>query len=412
MVTARGWVVVGGAVAAAIVGRILGIPELYGLGAAGVVLVVLARVYMGRGAGELAVWSRAEPQVARLGEAVWLDVRVHNVGRDGSRAALLRDLPYKGLREPIRIGEIVVPRLAAAESAAILLELPTGRRGAFELSDIGLAYDDPLGFACRTRRTGAEARLVVLPFMEELPGLAPRGDLTDREEAISSAAVRLKTGLSSFRLYELGDDLRRVHWKTTARIGELMVREGGDPESPESRSVTVVLDCRRSVHTAASFETAVSAAASVIDTASGYGSAIRLVTTAGVDTGVVVDAADVEAALTELAIAAMKDSYHGVVGHIPMGRIESAGIVVAVTTSACNPEDAVKLCPPRPGRFGADDVLVVVEGPAVNTQPLDGVANLVRVSIGASVAEAWQLTLGESSQHYARPGATLAGGRQ
>src|SRR5580693_3969396 len=142
MVTARGWVVVGGALVAIVIGRILGIAELYGLALGGLVLVVLARVYVSRGAGELTVWSKAEPQVARMGDAARLELRVHNVGRDRTRAGLLRDFPYKGQREPIRVGELVVGALAPAESARILLELPTVRRGAFELSDVALAFED------------------------------------------------------------------------------------------------------------------------------------------------------------------------------------------------------------------------------------------------------------------------------
>lgn len=387
MVTRRGWTIVGGAFVALIAGRILGITELYGLGFAGFVLVVLARIYVSRGAGELTVWTKASPQVARLGEAARLDVRVHNVGLTRSRGALLRDLPYKGLREPIRVGEIQVSPLDPAESARIVLELPTIRRGAFEFADLGLAFEDPLGLACRTRRTGAEARLVVLPYIEELPELAPAGDMTDREEASRSAAVRLRTGLSSFRLYEQGDDLRRVHWKTTARIGELMVREGGDPESPESRSVTVVLDCRRPLHTADSFETAVSAAASVIDTAAAYGSAIRLVTTTGVDTDVVLDEADIEGALTELAIVAVKDSYGNSVAYTGAGRITTAGIIVAITTTRCSPEDAAKLCPTR---AGSNDVMIVVDEPGLGRGEVVSVASIVKVKTGASVGDAWR----------------------
>jgi uncharacterized protein (DUF58 family) len=390
LVTLRGWILVGGCVAAILAGRILGIAELYGLALAGLVLVLLARIYVSRGPGELTVWTKASPQVARLGEAARLDVRVHNVSRRRSRGALLRDLPYRGQREPIRVGDINVSPLEAAESARILLELPTVRRGAFELPNIGLAFEDPLGLACRTRGTGAEARLVVLPLIEELPELAPSGDMTDREEASRSAAVRLRTGLSSFRLYEQGDDLRRVHWKTTARVGELMVREGGDPESPESRSVTVVLDCRRSIHTAATFETAVSAAASVIDTAASYGSAIRLITTAGVDTDIVLDEADVEAALTELAVASVRDSYGGVVAHIGSGRIESKGIVVAITTPRCSAEDAARLCPTR---RGSDDVMVVVDEPGLAGAGVMTAASTVKVNAGASVAAAWRRTV-------------------
>ena len=64
----------------------------------------------------------------------------------------------------------------------------------------------------------------------------------------------------ALRDYVVGDDLRRVHWPSTARHDELMVRQD---EMPWQGRATVLLDVRRAAHTAASLELAVSAAASV-----------------------------------------------------------------------------------------------------------------------------------------------------
>jgi uncharacterized protein (DUF58 family) len=66
------------------------------------------------------------------------------------------------------------------------------------------------------------------------------------------------------RAYRDGDELRRVHWRSTARYGELMVRR--EEQRWQDRAV-VILDSRRSAHAgtgpSSSFEFAVSAAASV-----------------------------------------------------------------------------------------------------------------------------------------------------
>lgn len=82
----------------------------------------------------------------------------------------------------------------------------------------------------------------------------------------------------------MGDDLRRVHWKSTARTGELMVRR---EEQPWESRATVVLDTRAAGHRGdgptASFEWAVSAAASIAVHLRQAGYKLRLVTGSGAD---------------------------------------------------------------------------------------------------------------------------------
>jgi hypothetical protein len=89
-------------------------------------------------------------------------------------------------------------------------------------------------------------------------------------------------GLDFFGLreYEVGDDLRRVHWRSTARTGELMLRQDEMPW--ESRS-TILLDTRPSTHQGESFERAVEIAASLATAMCRGRRQVRFMTTGGVD---------------------------------------------------------------------------------------------------------------------------------
>ena len=86
------------------------------------------------------------------------------------------------------------------------------------------------------------------------------------------------------REYRRGDDLRRVHWRSSARVGELMVRR---EEQPWQSRATVFLDNRAGAHRgqgiASSLEAAVSAAASIAVHLSQRGFTVRLVTATGED---------------------------------------------------------------------------------------------------------------------------------
>lgn len=392
MVTRRGWLLAGAAVALLICGRILGITELFGLAVAAAAVVVAARVHVGRGAGEIAVVARVSPSVAYVGESARLELQVENRGRRPSRGLLLRPLPYRGGQTPIDTGEIAVPTLQPGESARIVLSLPTTHRGAYELAGVSVELEDPLGVAARRVGAPCTARLVVLPVLEQLEDLAPFSAFAGRDEALRSTAARLGSGLSSFRQYAEGDDLRLVHWKTTARIGELMVREGGDPEAPESLSVTVVLDCRRSVHTADTFETAVSTAASVLDTCAAIGAAVCLVTTGGTDTGFGNDDQHLEAALIELAIAeARSDTMsRGIFVGASADEGPGAGLLVAVTTTRSQSSDTDSLLHVRRSRT---PVLALV-GHVEELEKVESSPTCVRIPATGSIRAAWLAAYG------------------
>jgi uncharacterized protein (DUF58 family) len=149
-----------------------------------------------------------------------------------------------------------------------------------------------------------------------------------------SALGRSGEDFYALRPYVVGDDMRRVHWKSTARRGELMVRQD---ELPWQGRVTVLLDVRRSGHTAESLELAVSAAASVVTASWKRRDLVRLITTDGHDLGFAAGTAHAEAIMEFLATVAASS------GGTLRGTIEalgaaSRGAVVAVVGSVAETE--------------------------------------------------------------------------
>jgi uncharacterized protein (DUF58 family) len=159
-----------------------------------------------------------------------------------------------------------------------------------------------------------------------------------RAENGISAAERLVVGTSMLRHYAPGDDLRHVHWRTTARVGELMVRDGGDLDEPDRIATTVLLDVGDETTPVDELDRAVEVAASVLSAAadeslSGASGAYRLLTTTGLDTG-------------------------GQRGHENLQNllIALAGVMPPPTRSPSRFEAAVASL----GRPGYDEVLVIV----------------------------------------------------
>ena len=243
MLTARGRRTIALALVVGLTGRILGIPELFGLAAAAVLitLAALLRVRMTRVAVKLS--ARGLPPVVAFGEPALIELTIEDLSTTRSLASeivLLGDESAgSGFRQPEKI---VVPRLCRGGRANAAFQLPTLRRGLLEAGAYQAAVTDPLGLARRPIATSRAARCVVLPRIEPLATVVPKGLGWVGTGSMRSGAERLISGSSTLRRYVQGDDLRLVHWRTTARIGELMIREGGDRQDPEWISTTVLLD--------------------------------------------------------------------------------------------------------------------------------------------------------------------------
>jgi len=119
------------------------------------------------------------------------------------------------------------------------------RRGGFKLGPTRLVSGDPFGLFRTERVFPAEHSLVVLPMIYEIgsfvspPGLLPGG------QVIRSKALDVTPHASGVREYVPGDPMKRIHWPTTARRGQLIVKEfEQDPQA----EVWFFLDAQRDIH--------------------------------------------------------------------------------------------------------------------------------------------------------------------
>ncbi|MCS6711094.1 DUF58 domain-containing protein [Brachybacterium sp. EF45031] len=156
--------------------------------------------------------------------------------------------------------QFLVPRLAPDATHEEPFAIPTRRRTVLTVGPIRSVRDDPLSLMRRQVRWTAAQEVYVHPRTVRLDDAAS-GYLRDLEGTPSSDLSSSDIAFHALRDYVPGDDLRHVHWRTTARTGQLMVRQF---EETRRSHVVVALDNARDRFTSADeFELAISAAASL-----------------------------------------------------------------------------------------------------------------------------------------------------
>ncbi|MEU4782666.1 DUF58 domain-containing protein [Micromonospora sp. NPDC023633] len=233
-------------------------PELTLLGAAAGTAVgyaVLTAAWRPR----LEVTRSADPDRVARGEPAAMTLTVRNAGRLRAASLVAED----------RCGDRAVPvpllRLRPGRDTTVRYEVPTARRGVVPVGPLRVTRRDPLGLVALARPYGGTVPVWVHPRVHPLNAV-PTGagrSLDGRVDKVPHGSITF----DSLREYVVGDELRRVHWRTSARVGELMVRENVDTSLPR---IVVLLDNRAGAHpqrldgVAESFESACEAAASVL----------------------------------------------------------------------------------------------------------------------------------------------------
>ncbi|MFE7276346.1 DUF58 domain-containing protein [Streptomyces sp. NPDC057623] len=253
MLSATGWGTLAGGAVLTAVGYALGYGEAAALGVTCLLAVAVA-VLWALPAPVLGAERRIAPGRVSRGDPAEGVVTLTNTGGRTRR----------GLRAVERCGEldipVDVPALRPGAAHELRYALPTARRGRVPVGPLRLERTDPFGLARRMRPYGTSDTLLVRPRICPLPVL-PSGQAHHVEGPASDAADDGSLTFHALREYVLGDDLRRVHWRSTARTGTLMVRQMVDVSLPHT---TIVLDTRRRAYaTEDDFELAVDCAASV-----------------------------------------------------------------------------------------------------------------------------------------------------
>lgn len=181
--------------------------------------------------------------------------------------------------------------LRGRETRSLAYRLPADHRGRYRVGPLRMRLVDPFGLVERTRSFRAATDFLVLPTVDRLPdGVLPTAWDTD-EQAGSHSIGAHGSDDASIREYRHGDDLRKVHWRSSAHTGTIMVRQ---EERPWHGRTTLLLDLRALAHravtvadahrgdddprNASSLEWSVSAAASIAAYLAEHGRALNLLT--------------------------------------------------------------------------------------------------------------------------------------
>ena len=281
--TVRGRAFLAAGATALLCALFLGHDELVRIGALLVLLPLATAFFLGRSRYRLGLVRSMTPAQVAAGQQARVQLDLTNDGRMPTGLLLLEDqLPYVLGTRP----RFVIDRMGPRWKRSVGYLVRSDVRGKYTIGPMRVRLSDPFGMVELDRTFQTTSSLVVTPRVVPLPPIPLSGAWTgsgdNRPRAFASGSAEDVT----VREYRRGDDLRRVHWRSSAHAGELMVRR---EEQPWQSRATLFLDNRKIAHrgagVASSLEHAVSLAASVAVHLVQRGFAVRLVTAAGEEQG-------------------------------------------------------------------------------------------------------------------------------
>jgi uncharacterized protein (DUF58 family) len=250
--------------------RAVAIDELYILALAALTFPLFSLGFVAMRRHRLDLSRTIAPRRVFAGGTIKLSYGVRNLARASSPPVILDDACPRAFGGPVRVA---LPSLTADRHGSILVERGVGRRGLWTVGPLRARIEDPFGLALLATDVGPDAALVVYPRIEVLHETTPRDP---RPGGGRSSLFQLASAAEEFysiRDWQHGDDLRKVHWRSSAKRGRLQIRQ--DEVRPFPRA-TVVLDT--ALDHPEALEWAVSAAASAIWELARQGFGVRLAT--------------------------------------------------------------------------------------------------------------------------------------
>ena len=382
MPTRRGWTLLIAALPLAVAGRLFGLVELYVLAVGALALIGGAVAFVRWRQVTVEAHRTLHPPRVHAGASSRVDLEVHN--------ASPRRTPVLSVRDPFARGWrwarfLVAPLHPGARSRAAY-RLPTDQRGIFDIGPLEIGISDPFALATTTTKVAGVTTLTVYPAIERvepLPTSQGHDPMAGSDQP--SAMIGVGDEFYALRPYEVGDDTRRVHWPSTARTGELMIRQD---EMPWQGRATILLDVRASVHDDASLEAAVSAAASLFEASRRRHSQVRLVSTDGTDSGWCTGVQAADAVLEYLAGVGVgrENRLAAVAANL---RRPGSGGSLAVITTGDTPASDLEVMARIGQRFGRVVLVVLEKRSTRTTDAVPAVDTIVRVPAGTPFALAW-----------------------
>jgi uncharacterized protein (DUF58 family) len=271
--TRRGWFAFSAGIGLWIGARFAGSPDLHMVAVGVLAMPFLAAMFVQWNRLRLSIHRHLSSVRVFPGTRVVVTLTVENKGPGTAPFLLVEDSLPPSLGKPARV---VVSGIPAGNSERVSYSVLCRQRGRFRLGPISVSVTDPFGLARVNIRVPDTNDLIVYPYVEDIPASelslqgAGFGDSTMRQLYRSAAEFY------TMREYVTGDDLRRIHWPSVARTGQLMIRQD---EATRRSAATVFLDNRTLMLGSVgsqSFERAVSVAASMGRALLRAGFAVRL----------------------------------------------------------------------------------------------------------------------------------------
>lgn len=370
-----------------------------------VILPVAALLIVGRSKLHLVCERVVEPARATLGSRMTTSLRLRKEG--GAPIGLLRfeeRVPQQLGRRP----RFAIHQFSGEWERVLTYPLIGLARGRYEVGPLLVRVLDPFGLARIDRAFRATTEVLVTP--EVLPLSATRAASST---GMSGESTPQRIGLVGqddvlVREYQQGDDVRRVHWRSTARMGELMVRREEQAWDP---TVTLLLDSRLASHggtgRASSLEWAISAVTSIAHHLLSSGFRLTVVDADGVviQSGIEDPFASREALL--LAMTDEQATYQGTLdAALEVANRSRRGEMVIAVLGRLTHTDVETLTALRTGRTQGLALVLDVDSfspralagsPHMVAEHADAVRVLreqswgvVEVPLGMSVPDAWQ----------------------
>ena len=366
---------------------LFGLPELFAVAAVcgGLVLVAGAGVLV---RPPLRITCTPARRRIPAGTPLAVAVRAANPARRrGAPAAEIvddsADLPAAVLRlPPVPPGSVIEERY----------HLPTGRRGWRHVGPLWLEVADPFGLARHRHRAARPDRVLVWPRIDDLAG-SP-GIISDATERRRHTRILpgAETEFHSLRRYEPADDPRRIHWPSSTRHRELMVRRFETVQRPET---LLYLETDGAAAAPEVFERMVSAAAGLAVLATAEAGSVRLITRGGTEVRATGNPVPV---LDALAFVGQERSAARTVPLLPVG---AARMILLAVVGDLPPDRAGGL-PRFPGRRAVLQFW--------RDEPPSTHRDVVAIGPGDSTAERWRQHLAQRPRAAWRPEGPVAAG--
>ncbi|GAB3715371.1 DUF58 domain-containing protein [Mariniluteicoccus flavus] len=275
--------------------------------------------------------------------------------------------------------------VVSMDEPTVRYRVPTLRRGLMEVGPLSVNLAGTFGLAARSGERGGITHVRVLP--RSVPA---RGVMRGRRRSAVGADESLEHGgtdLVGLHEYVPGDDLRRLHWATSARSGILMVRDDAEPSTPH---LTVVLDDAGASYadhgtTDTDFEDAVEVAFALCRAALRQNQPVHLLSTSGAVDVVVserIGAAEVDAQRLYAALAEVQASEGGSGSmRLPKRALDC----VAVVSGSEATLNSLEMSASR----GATGVILIVDHTTSVSPPSGGSATILRGPRSIDLTQLW-----------------------